>query len=209
MLSGGSLLLAVEAARDMIVRRLLAGVAFAGLLVPGAALASAPHLPWQHPAQSVPAQLPADNGARVFARADGIGAAPAASPAPAASRKPAAAKPKPAASAPPAAPTPPPTAEQAAKARAEFDDFAAGRIDRTHYSGFANSQITDGIVSQVGGVLKSLGAVKSFVPLPTSSYQGVTVYNFVVTCANGSMDELIAWDDAGKIQLIYFRKSPI
>jgi hypothetical protein len=192
----------------MIVRRLLAGAALAGLLAPGAALATAPH-PSSRPAASAPAQLPSDHGARVFARADGIGAAPAASPAAAASRKPAPAKPKPNPSAPPLAPTPPPTAEQTAKARTEFDDFAAGRIDRTHYSGYANSQITDKTVADLGAVLKSLGEVKSFVPLPTSSYQGMTVYNFVVTCANGSMDELISWDDAGKVQLIYFRKSPI
>ncbi len=192
----------------MIVRRLLAGAALAGLIAPAAALATAPR-PSSPPA-AAPAQLPSDNGARVFARADGIGAAPAASPA--ASAKPAGkakAKAAPAPSEPPAAPTPRPTAEQMTKARAEYDDFAAGRIDRTHYSGYANSQITDKTVADVGGVLKAMGAVKSFVPLPTTSYQGMTVYNFVVTCANGSMDELISWDDAGKIQLIYFRQSPI
>lgn len=193
----------------MIVRRLLAGAALAGLIAPAAALATAPR-PSSPPAAAAPAQLPRDNGARVFARADGIGAAPAAGPA--ASAKPAAkakAKATPAPSEPPAAPTPRPTADQMAKARAEYDDFAAGRIDRTHYSGYANSQITDKTVADVGGVLKAMGAVKSFVPLPTTSYQGMTVYNFVVTCANGSMDELISWDDAGKIQLIYFRQSPI
>ena len=193
----------------MIVRRLLAGAALAGLIAPGAASASAPNVPQPRAsAPVVPVQLPGDNGARVFARAEGVAvAAASASPAPAASGKPAA-KPTPARSAPPEAPTPPPTAEQAAKARAEYDDFAAGRIDRTHYSGFANTQITDKTVTDVGGALKSLGAVKSFVPLPTVSYQGMTIYQFVATCANGSMDELISWDADGKIQLIFFRKSP-
>ncbi len=57
-------------------------------------------------------------------------------------------------------------------------------------------------------MIKALGAVKSFVALPTESNQGMTVYQFVVTCANGSLDELISWDGAGKIQLIFFRKSP-
>jgi hypothetical protein len=199
----------VEAAWDMIVRRLLAGAALAGLIAPAAALATAPHIPPSRSTETSPAQLPADNGARVFARADGVGAAPAASPAPAASRKPAPGKAKPAPSAPAEAPTPRPTADQMARAQAEFNDFAAGRIDRTHYSGYANTQITDKTVADLGAALKSLGAVKSFVPLPTVSNQGMTVYQFVVTCANGSMDELISWDDAGKIQLIFFRKSPI
>ncbi len=192
----------------MIVRRLLAGVALAGLIAPAAAFATAPHIPPSRSTETSPAQLPADNGARVFARADSVGAAPTASPAPAASRKPAPGKTKPS-PAPAEAPTPRPTADQMARAQAEFNDFAAGRIDRTHYSGYANTQITDKTVADLGAALKSLGAVKSFVPLPTLSQQGMTVYQFVVTCANGSMDELISWDDAEKIQLIYFRKSPI
>jgi hypothetical protein len=187
--------LVAEALGDMIVQRLLAGVISVGL-IPGVALASAPPFPWRQPAGAVRAQLLGDHGAHVLGRADGIAAGAVAGP-----------NPKPAA-APPEAPTPPPTAAQTAKARSEYDDFAKGRIDRTHYSGYANTQVTDGIVSEVGGLLKSLGTVKSFVPLPTSSYQGMTVYQFVATCTNGSMDELIAWDDVGKISLIFFRKSP-
>ncbi len=185
----------------MIVRRLFAGVVAVGLIVPGAASASPLHFPWSRlPAQAVPGGLPADDGARVLARAEGVGQNGASSPAPAASAKPAP-------SAPADAPTPPPTAEQRTRARAEYDDFVKGRIDRTHYSGYANTQITDGLVTQVGGALKSLGTVKSFVPLLTTSYQGMTVYQFLATCANGSIDELIAWDGNGKIQLIYFRQN--
>ncbi len=203
----------------MIVRRLLAGaalfaLAFSGPPLSGAAAAAPP--PHQAPAAAAPTlALPRDNGARVFARADGLdagaptaGAPPAvlaqSSPRPAAAARPSARNSSPRPAAVQTAP-PRPTAAQLAAARAEFDAFAAGARDSSHYSEYANTQLAPDLVKQVGGVLASLGTVKSFVPLPTESYGGMPVYQFVATCAKGSIDELISWDRSGKIQLIYFR----
>ncbi len=177
----------------MIVRRLLAGAVLVALAAPGAASASALHLPWSRlPASTAPARLPTDNGARVFARADGLGqaAAPAASASPA----------------PAASPAPTATKEQTAKARAEFDAWQAGKIDLDRYVAEAKPQFSDAMVSQLStAYLKPLGAVRSFTLTDKGPYQGMTVYAFRAACANGTIDELISWNGAGKIQFIFFR----
>ena len=167
----------------MIVRRFAAGLAVAAFTVP--LLAAAPH-PRTAPASAATAanapELPRTSE-RILARAD---AAPA-SPSPVAS-------PSPAASADPA---------QTAKARAEYDAWAAGKPDMSHYIAGASAELTAAI-PQVQAYLQAIGPVKTFAFQRTTTAQGMTVAIYLATAEKGSAQELISWDAAGKIQLIFF-----
>ncbi len=129
--------------------------------------------------------------------------APAAStsPVPATSPSPAPASPAPVASGPPA------TADaRLSRARDAFLAWQRGSVDVDQYIPAARAQFTPDAVRNVASTyLKPLGALKTFAFVATAPYQGITVYQYRATGASGAIDELIAWDAAGKIQLIFFR----
>lgn len=178
----------------MIVRRLLTGMLFFGLAVP--ALAAAPRS--SHAQQPIVRAVPAEGGSRVLSRAapdEAVAAGTLPSP--------------PASTAPSAAPESSPSPELTAKARAEFDAWENGKIDRSRYTTHANAQMTDALVAEVAARLKPSGEIKALTPLRETTAQGMQIHVYRVSCANGpALEELISWDSAGKIQLIYFRPEP-
>jgi hypothetical protein len=150
-------------------------------------------------APAPPAAAPAsiDLAARVLARADSADAAPTAAPS--------AAAPSPT-PAPAMSPAPTPAPAMSAAARAEFEAWQSGKIDLTHYIPEAKAQFTDSAVSQISAqYLHPLGAVKTFGYVRQMTVQGMTVYVYLATCANGSLEELISWNADGKVQFIFFR----
>ena len=185
----------------MIVRRLLTGVLLAGLAAP--LLATAPHAREPRaPRETIPAPPPGVMS-RVFARAE----APDPSPAPAA----ASAAPAPAgASASPAAEDAPvaasmPSPETAARARAVFDTYRAGRIDRTHYTPEMNARISDTALAEAATALKSLGTVKGFTQVRKVTQGGQIVYVFRIDCEKPPViEEAIGWNAAGKVDFLQF-----
>ncbi len=124
-------------------------------------------------------------------------AALAASPAPSASPD-AAASPARAASAAPSA-TPAENAAMAKLARAQFDAFAAGKIDKSRYS----IDVPAASMAQVQLGLSSLGAVKSQTLLKTEQLAQGKVYVYRFTCERGAAIEQFSIKD-GKINGIYF-----
>jgi len=114
-------------------------------------------------------------------------AAPAASPAPATS------------------PAPPADPLLHAKARAEFDAWATGKIDLSHYIPDAAPIFTPEFVAQLSNqYLKPLGAVKTFTQVRVVTMQGARVIVYRAVCEKGSIDQAISWNDAGTIQYIRF-----
>lgn len=160
----------------MIVRRFATGVAVAALTVP--LLAAAPHPRTASPAAAAGLPLPPRTSERVLARADAA----------------------------PSIPSPAPSADpaQTAKARAEYDAWAAGNPDMSHYIDGAAAQLTAAI-PQVRAGLQAVGAVKTFAFERSTTAQGMIVAIYLATGERGSARELISWDAAGKIQLIIFR----
>lgn len=177
----------------MIVRRLLAGAAVAAFAVP--LTAAAPSRSHAAAAASIPAPASALalpwTHERVLARAD---APAAASPAPAASTA-ASAAPAPAPSADPA---------QTAKARAEYDAWAAGKPDLSHYIASAASQLP-AVIPQVEAGLQSVGPLSSFTFVRNMTIKGIPVAIYRAVGKTAALEELISWDAAGKIQFIFFR----
>lgn len=154
------------------------------------------------PAPQIPAS--ATDSSRVLARADssdqGTIATTMPSPSPAPTASPVAVP------TPSPAPGPTPAPRISAAARAEFEAWQAGKIDLDHYFAEARVRFTDTTVKQIASqYLQPLGAVTAFTYVRQMVVSGQTLYVFRATCANGSVDELISWDSAGKIQFIYFR----
>ncbi|MDB5069179.1 MAG: hypothetical protein JWM87_290 [Candidatus Eremiobacteraeota bacterium] len=176
----------------MIVRRLLTGVLLAGLTAP--LLAAAPHAREPRaPRETIPAPPPGVM-TRVFARAE------AADPSPA----PAATSPAPTAEdAPVAASVPSP--ETAARARAVFDAYRAGKIDRAQYTTGMNARITDSALAEAMAALKSLGTVKAFTQVRKVTQGAQVVYVFRVECEKPPViEEAIGWNAAGKVDFLQF-----
>jgi hypothetical protein len=187
----------------MIVRRLLAGVLLASIAVP--ALAAAPH---GHRQKAEPVPVIVGMGTRVFSRADGESVAqaspgPPASPAASASPAPGGSPPPAGSSAPAASPTP----ASLGAARAEYEAWMNGKIDRSHYTAEANTGLTDAVVAQVSGGLKPAGAVQDITQTQRSEPQpGVTRYVYRVrTASNVVVEMLLAVDASGKYAGIFFR----
>jgi hypothetical protein len=172
---------------------MLAALFTCALALPLAAAGPRP----QAPAPAPPAAAASgDLAARVLARADGGDAAPTAAPSAAPSAAPT----------PAASPAPTPAPAMSAAARAEFEAWQNGKIDLTHYIPEAKAQFTDDAVSQISKqYLHPLGAIKSFTYVRQMTVQGMTVYIYLATCANGSLEELISWNADGKVQFIFYR----
>lgn len=158
----------------MIVRRLAAGVAVAAFTMP--LLATAPHPRSAPPANAANAPELPRTSERILARAD---AAPL-------SAIPANADPA-----------------RAALARAEYDAWAAGKPDLSHYAADDAAQLQASI-PQVQAYLHAAGAVKTFAFQRTTTYRGLPAAVYLVTADKGAVPELIAWNAAGKIRFIVF-----
>jgi hypothetical protein len=167
--------------------------AFCALLLGAPLLAAAPR-PHNATPPPAPPVLSDVYGIRALSRADTVGqaSAPPATAAPAAT----------------ATLTPGPARSPAvvSAARAEFEAWQSGKIDASRYSAYARTQFTDATVAQVSQGLQTLGPIKTFTFVRQLTIQGMKVDVFRAACANGSFDELIAWDSAGKIPFIYFRQ---
>jgi hypothetical protein len=118
---------------------------------------------------------------------------------------PAAAAPAPAVTATPT-PGPAPAPALVGAARAEFEAWQSGKIDLSRYIPEARAQFTDSAVNQISSkYLRPLGPVKTFTFVHQMVVGGMVVYVFRAACANGTLDELISWNSAGKVQFIFFR----
>ncbi len=84
--------------------------------------------------------------------------------------------------------------------RAQYDAFAAGKVDASQYS----ISVPQNAIAQVQAGLASAGAVKSVTFLKMAALPQGTVYAYKFTCANGAVIEQISLKD-GKINGIYFR----
>ncbi|HEY0614393.1 MAG TPA: hypothetical protein VGC96_07115 [Candidatus Elarobacter sp.] len=172
----------------MIVRRVLSGVILAGLAAPLLAAAPHPAAP-RNPKDAIPTP-PHGMTTRVFARAD-------AQPEPDASPN------------PDATPSPPvataPSPDVAARARAELEANRSGKIDRTHYTPELNARITEKILADAAGTLRSLGAVKTFTQVRKITQGSLTLYVFRIEFEKPPVvEEAIAWNQAGKVDFLQF-----
>ncbi|MGD0051928.1 MAG: hypothetical protein ABSD03_08920 [Vulcanimicrobiaceae bacterium] len=116
-----------------------------------------------------------------------------------------------AASALPAAASPGPTATidpaQTARARAEFDAWRSGAIDRSHYDAALNAKISDGNVAEMASALRTLGPIASFSQLQRGAENSGSAY-YIYKVVGGTPPPLamyISFDASGKIDGIAFR----
>ena len=187
----------------MRLRRPAVAACALGLALPLLALA-----PPRHTARAVPASplgVDPEGGGRVLARADSVDQAspPATSPAPRDVSAPSAAP-------SPGAPSsgPPPAPALVAAARIELEAWQNGKLDLDHYIPELRPRLNESAVTRVSTEVQGYGAVKSFSYAQRMLVQGVTDFIFRAVCANGTLDELISWNSAGKVQFIYFRPTP-
>jgi hypothetical protein len=112
--------------------------------------------------------------------------------------------------APAASPVPGPVATidptQTARARAEFDAWRVGTIDRSHYDAQLNAKIPEGGIGQLSGQLRTLGDVVSFSQLERGTDGGSTYYVYkIVGSVPPPLAMFISFDGTGKIDAIAFR----
>ncbi len=84
-------------------------------------------------------------------------------------------------------------------ARAQYDAFAAGKIDPSQYS----VDIPASAVAQVQAALTRLGPIQSVSFLKSATLASGTAYAYRFTCQKGDIIEQISIKD-GKINGIYF-----
>jgi hypothetical protein len=111
----------------------------------------------------------------------------------------------------PSTPVPGPVATidpgQTARARAEFDAWRTGTIDRTHYDTQLNTRIAQSNVAQLAGQLRAVGDVVSFSQLERGTENGSTFYVYkVVGSVPPPLAMFISFDSVGKIDAIAFRE---
>ena len=186
--------------QTMIERLPIAGVLVTGLAV--ALLGAAPHQREPRADRDMIPAAPPGMASRVFARADGV-PDPTASP-PSAEASPAPAEPAPPVEASPHAASTP-SAEVAARARAEFDANRSGKIDRTRYTDEMNGIISAPALAQAAAQLKTLGTVKTFTQVRKVMKGPLTIYVFRIECEKPPpIEESIAWNTAGKVEYLSF-----
>jgi hypothetical protein len=95
----------------------------------------------------------------------------------------------------------------AARARAEFAAWQDGKIDLDRYLPASRGQFGPTTVTDISTqVLKPLGTLTSFTQIRRTTYHGMSLYVFRAVCANGAVDQMISWDDAGRIVFVLFRR---
>jgi hypothetical protein len=123
------------------------------------------------------------------------------------------------ATAPAAAQSPPPPVSspgpaatidpaQTARARAEFDAWRNGTIDRSHYDATLNAKISDDNVTEMARALRPLGTIVGFSQLQRGASGSGSTYFIYKVVGDGPPPPFamyIAFDPSGKIDGIAFR----
>jgi hypothetical protein len=100
-----------------------------------------------------------------------------------------------------------PSPELAAKARAEFNAWQSGKIDLDRYLPAVRGRFGAATVTDISAhVLAPLGSLTSFTQIRRTTYEGMSLYVFRAVCANGAVEQMMSWDDAGRILFIFFRR---
>ena len=86
----------------------------------------------------------------------------------------------------------------------QFNTLQHGQIDRGQYAPTAAAAFSDALVAQTAAYLVPFGTVKSVKLDSTLKTQGSTVYLFTLTCANGTLREMLSLDDEYRIAGIRF-----
>jgi hypothetical protein len=110
--------------------------------------------------------------------------------------------------APPATSPASPAPALVAAARTELEAWQSGKLNLDHYIPELRPRLDEAAVARVSPQVQGYGAVKTFSYAERMLVQGVAVFVFRAVCANGTLDELISWNSAGKVQFIYFRPAP-
>ncbi|HTJ27320.1 MAG TPA: hypothetical protein VMA36_14260 [Candidatus Limnocylindria bacterium] len=96
-----------------------------------------------------------------------------------------------------------------AQARAEYEAFLRGQIDRTKYSYLGAKTLNDAMVARTSQHLRSHGAIQRFAFAGLLAVEGQLMYTYRVTPSTGpDVLELIAWDGDGKIRRVIFGDAP-
>lgn len=92
-----------------------------------------------------------------------------------------------------------------ARAKAEFEAWRRGEIDRSHYTASAAADFNGALVARVAAELGALGAPAAFIFRGKTAPSPETVYAYLVTCANAEVWMTFGIDGAGKISAIAFQ----
>ena len=91
-------------------------------------------------------------------------------------------------------------------ARVEFLAWQDHHLDYSRYVPSAREQLNAFTVAKISlQTLKPLGKLQTIVQTGETPYNGMIVHVYRVTCEKGAIDELISWDETGKISFFYFR----
>lgn len=102
-----------------------------------------------------------------------------------------------------------PTAAMNAQARAEYEAFLRGEVDRTKYSYLGAKTLDDAMVARTSQHLRSHGAIRRFAFAGLLDVEGQLMYTYRVSPSTGpDLLELIAWDGDGKIRRVIFGDAP-
>jgi hypothetical protein len=102
-----------------------------------------------------------------------------------------------------------PTAAMNAQARAEYEAFLRGQVDRTRYSYFGAKTLDNATITRTSQHLRSRGAIQQFTFAGLLAVEGQLMYTYRVTFSRGpDVMELIAWDGDGKIRRVIFGDAP-
>lgn len=110
----------------------------------------------------------------------------------------------------PASATPAPATAQVdpkvmAMAKDWLQRIQTGNVDRSQLNDQVNSLLTPSVVQQVAAQLGPLGNPKTFSYVTSTMVNGVTIYVFLLTFKDGSMNEFLGIDGAGKIAGLRFK----
>ncbi|HTW82992.1 MAG TPA: hypothetical protein VMD91_02855 [Candidatus Sulfotelmatobacter sp.] len=95
---------------------------------------------------------------------------------------------------------------QTARARAEFDAWRTGTIDRSHYDAQLNAKISDADISDMGGHLRTVGTIASFTQLQRGTQNGSNYFVYkIVGSVPPPIAMVISFDTAGKVDGISFQ----
>jgi hypothetical protein len=102
-----------------------------------------------------------------------------------------------------------PTAAMNAQARAEYEGFLRGDVDRAKFSYLGAKTVNDAMVARTSQHLRSHGAIQRFAFAGLLQVEGQLMYTYRVSPSTGpDVLELIDWDGDGKIRRVIFGDAP-
>jgi hypothetical protein len=102
-----------------------------------------------------------------------------------------------------------PTVAMNAQARAEYEAFLRGEVDRTKYSYLGAKTLNGAMVARTSHHLRSHGAIQRFAFAGLLEVEGRPMYTYRVSPSTGpDVLELIDWDGDGKIRRVMFGDAP-